>query len=241
MIQTVDQSEIDGFAKSSKHWWDPEGPHAPLHKLNPTRLRYIRDQIATHFGRDPKSPHPLKDISVLDVGCGGGLLCEPLARLGAQVTGLDADGQAISVAKLHAENTSLSVLYVNDAIENMDAKKFDVLLIVEIVEHVADLPAFLKACSQRLNKNGLLIFSTLNRTQLSYYLGIIAAEKILRWVPEGTHEWEKFVTPTEMRSMLQECDLNVRNIQGMTYAPKTDSWELSDNLSINYIGVSTFT
>ena len=239
MINTVDKSEIDTFAKSSAHWWDPHGPHAPLHKLNPTRLQYIRDQISTHFSRNPTDSRPLKDLSILDVGCGGGLLCEPLARLGANVTGLDADAQAVQVAKNHAKGSKLPINYVNDAVENFQETTFDIILVVEIVEHVADLPSFLKICTALLKKNGLLIFSTLNRTQLSYLLGIVAAENILGWVPKGTHDWQKFVTPAEMDGYLKDCDMKVRNLQGMSYALTKDRWELTNDLNINYIGVAT--
>lgn len=239
MNSTVDFSEIQNFTKSSAHWWDAEGPHAPLHKLNPTRIAYIRDQIATHYGRDPFSHAPLDHLSILDVGCGGGLLCEPLSRLGADVTGLDADSQAIEVARSHAQKMHLDITYINDAVENLGAKKYDAILIVEIVEHVADLPAFLLACTKVLKKGGILVFSTLNRTTLSYALGIVMAEKILRWVPDGTHDWDKFVTPSEMSSYLKECDLTIRNLQGISYVMTKDQWTLSQDLSVNYIGVAT--
>lgn len=239
MTNTIDQSEIETFSKTSAHWWNPTGPHAPLHKLNPTRLRYIRDQIATHFGKDPTKNLPLKDLSILDVGCGGGLLCEPLARLGANMTGLDADTQAIETAKNHANGAGLTIRYANHAIESFQDEKFDVVMVVEIVEHVSDLPAFLKLCTNLLKENAVLIFSTLNRTKLSYLLGIVAAEKILRWVPEGTHDWEKFVTPSEMESYLEACQMKIRNLQGMSYDITKDWWILTNSLSVNYIGVAT--
>lgn len=240
-MSTIDPAQVHAFAQTSQHWWDETGPFKPLHAMNPTRVQYIRDQIATHFGRDPIGVRPLADLTILDIGCGGGLLCEPLARLGGTLTGVDADCQAIQVAQAHAAGMGLSIAYRPGAVEDLiaESKRYNVVIMLEIVEHVADVAAFVRLCTVLVKPGGILVFSTLNRTKRSYVGGIILAEQILRWVPPGTHDWDKFLKPSELAQHLGSAGFQVRNLQGISYQPFSGGWRLSQDLSINYIGVAT--
>lgn len=257
-MTTVDAKEIENFTRDADKWWDAGGPFAPLHKLNPTRLSYLRAQIDAHYGCDPKNLTPYKKLSVLDIGCGGGLVCEPMARLGASVTGIDADAQAIAVAKDHAKQSGLEIDYravtTSDLLASFrrkpessptnqkysgvrrnDGQGYDVVLALEIIEHVTDPAQFVKEVSALAKPDGIVIFSTLNRTAKSYALGIIAAEYLLRWVPAGTHTWKKFVKPSELARLSDNAGLTPKNIQGMVYQPFTKEFVLSANdTDVNY-------
>lgn len=238
MINNVDPSEIEHFAKDSSQWWDEEGPFAPLHRMNPKRMEFIRDAIAEHFALDPQKSKPLAKLKILDIGCGGGLICEPLARLGAKVTGIDADENAIAVAQEHAVAQGLEIGYECTTSENIPArcqKSFDVVLALEIIEHVPDIGRFIASAAVLCKPGGLLVFSTLNRTAKSMALGIIAAEYILRWVPAGTHNWKKFVKPSELVRHFDRENLKSKHIKGLIYNPLKRSFEISDNdMDVNY-------
>lgn len=232
---TIDQSEIQHFTKDSAKWWDENGPFKPLHRLNPVRMRYIKERICTHFDRDFNNLKALEGINVLDIGCGGGLACESLARMGASVTGLDADANAIEVAKKHAELSELTISYENKDAGTLDTQ-YDVVLALEVVEHVSDVSAFIKICSDRLKPGGVLIMSTLNRTAKSYALGIVAAEYILQWVPRGTHSWKKFLKPSEVAAHARTCSLTPDNVTGLIFNPVKNKFELlSTDLDVNYL------
>ena len=235
-MSSVDINEIEHFARDSAHWWDESGPFAPLHHMNPVRMRYIRGQIETHFDLDPKSLKPFENIKILDVGCGGGLICEPLARLKARVTGIDADETAIAVAKEHAQQSGLNIDYQCTTSDSLAKRNdFDVVLALEIIEHVTDINLFVKSCIDLCKPGGLLIFSTLNRTPKSFALGIVAAEYILRWVPRGTHHWKKFVKPSELSRILRCHDAETKDISGLIYNPLNHGFSLSNNdLEVNY-------
>ena len=231
---TVDEAEIRHFAKDSTHWWDENGPFKPLHKANPTRLKYIKAQICAHFGRDENALNALEGLKILDVGCGGGLVCEPLSRLGAEVTGLDADENAIEAAKAHAGQNGLSIDYLYmDAIDLNE--KCDVVLALEIIEHVPSPEDFVSMITDKVAPGGLTIFSTLNRTAKSYALGIVALEYVLRWVPRGTHDWKKFVKPSEIARSARANGLTPGNVCGLTYNPLKDEFKLSQtDTDVNY-------
>lgn len=234
---TVNPQEIAHFSQTSASWWDLEGPFAPLHRMTPTRMRFIKDTISGHF-----EGTPFAHLNILDIGCGGGLISEPLCRLGANVTGIDADESAIKVASQHAKAQNLKINYIAGAAENLAQKgqKFDVVLALEIVEHVQNPELFIELCSQLLKPNGVLILSTLNRTWKSYVLGIVAAEQILKWVPAGTHDWHKFIRPSELAHMSEHCHLNVKNLMGMKYVPFQAEFMLDEHdLDINYFLVAT--
>ena len=232
---SIDQQEIRHFSKDSSHWWDEKGPFAPLHKLNPVRLTFIKEEICNHFDRDFNDLNALKGLNIIDVGCGGGLVCEPLVRMGGNVTGIDADQNAVSVARDHAEKAGLKIEYINDDIQNLD-KTYDVVLALEIIEHVTDIQLFIDQCAKHLKPNGLLIMSTLNRTAKSYALGIIAAEHLLRWVPKGTHSWKKFVKPSEIAREAHKNGLLPQKIKGLIFNPLKNQFMLSDtDLDVNYL------
>lgn len=234
MTNSVDQTEIQQFSKDSSTWWDEKGAFAPLHRLNPVRLNYIKDQICTHYNRDIQGLDALKGLDILDIGCGGGLVCEPLARLGGNVSGADADAQAIDVAKAHAAENGLEITYENKPAEDIQ-KKFDVVLALEIIEHVTDPAEFVKSVSGLVKPGGLVIFSTLNRNPKSFLLGIVAAEFILRWVPKGTHSWKKFIKPSELSRFARQSDLKPHNITGLIYNPVRDVFSLSKtDIDVNY-------
>lgn len=242
---SVDEAEIQHFAKDSSRWWDEEGPFAPLHRMNPVRLGYIRDQICQHFDIDENADKPLAKINILDIGCGGGLVCEPLARLGATVSGVDADKNAIGVANNHAIQNNLNITYHENSAESLRetyAETFDVVLALEIVEHVRDIEAFIETVTSLCKPRGLVIFSTLNRTPKSFALGIVAAEHILHWVPRGTHKWKKFVRPSEMVKILRYANAEANDIKGLVFSPINGEFKISnDDIDVNYFITATKT
>ena len=236
---TIDKEEVEKFSRIADEWWDEKGKFRPLHIINPIRLQYIRDKICTHFGKDNNQIRSLSGLSLLDIGCGGGLMAEPLAKLGAQVTAIDASEKNIKVAKLHSDKTAIDIDYQCSSAEDLLAttsKKFDVVLALEIVEHVADVPHFIAACAGLLKPNGLLFISTINRTIKSYGLAIIGAEYILRWLPRGTHDWQKFLRPSELCLQIRNNGLNIEEMTGMSFNPIKNYWHLNEkDLSVNYI------
>ncbi|QBF34104.1 bifunctional 2-polyprenyl-6-hydroxyphenol methylase/3-demethylubiquinol 3-O-methyltransferase UbiG [Thalassococcus sp. S3] len=238
---TVDASEIAKFEAMAAEWWDPKGKFKPLHMLNPCRLDYITSQIAAEFDRDLTAPKPFERLRLLDIGCGGGLLAEPMARLGADVVGADAAERNIPVAQIHAEQSGLTIDYRHTTAEDMAAagEQFDVVLNMEVVEHVADPLAYLTACQQLLKPGGLHICSTINRNPKSYVMAIFGAEVVMRWLPKGTHEWSKFITPDELFDLMSQAGLNPVDRKGFVFNPVTWSWSLSDrDLSVNYVTTS---
>ncbi|MEM6781641.1 MAG: bifunctional 2-polyprenyl-6-hydroxyphenol methylase/3-demethylubiquinol 3-O-methyltransferase UbiG [Pseudomonadota bacterium] len=233
-MHSVDEAEIQNFSKDSSHWWDENGPFKPLHRLNPVRLEYIKGQICDHFSLDFENRHALKGLKILDIGCGGGLVCEPMARMGADITGVDADANAIEVANAHADEMGLNVTYINGAAEDLN-EKYDVVLALEVIEHVIDMRGFVNTCMGLCKPDGLVIFSTLNRTAKSFALGIVAAEYILRWVPQGTHSWKKFVKPSELSRAIRSSDGSIKDISGLIYNPITDEFSMSEtDIDVNY-------
>ena len=233
---TINKKEIEKFSKISEEWWNPDGKFKPLHKFNPIRISYIRDNIINSLNLKNKKK-PLGKVKILDIGCGGGLLTEPMYRLGADVVGIDASDKNIQVAKLHAKKNNLKIKYFCSSPENFNINtKFDVILNMEIVEHVEDIEFFLKSCSKLLKKNGIMFVATLNKTLKSYLFAIIGAEYILRWLPIGTHEWEKFVKPNDLINILKKYDLNLETLDGMKFNLIKDEWKISSDKSINYIG-----
>lgn len=234
---TIDPTEVARFERIAETWWDPKGPMKVLHRFNPVRLAYIRDEACRRFGRDPRSARSLEGLSILDVGCGGGVLSEPLARLGARVTGLDPAPTNISVARLHAERAGLTVDYRNETVESVVAKgeTFDIVLAMEVVEHVADVQAFVNACAKAVKPGGCLAMATLNRTAKSFAFAIVGAEYLLGWLPKGTHEWEKFVRPDELHTALHVAGLIVSDETGVAYNPLTGTWSLSRDMGVNYM------
>ena len=232
---TINKKEIDKFSKLADEWWDPEGKFKPLHNFNPVRLRYIKDTITKKFGNKSEKL-PLKDIKILDIGCGGGLLSEPLSRLGAKVTGIDASDRNIKIAKMHLKKSKLDIDYYCSSPDKFVAKeKFDVVLNMEIVEHVEDIQFFLKCCSKLLKKNGIMFIATINKTLKSYIFAIIGAEYVLRWLPIGTHEWEKFVKPEDLKNILKSNNLFLNKLDGMNFNLIKDEWNISKDTSVNYI------
>jgi len=237
---TIDRDEVARFAQLATAWWDEKGPFRPLHQINPTRLTYIRDQLCAHFGRDPKDPPSLTGLSVLDIGCGGGLVAEPLTRLGAAVTGIDPASETIEAAKTHAAGAHLDIAYRAATAEELaeEGKSFDAVLLLEVVEHVPDVPAFLKRIAPLVKLGGVMILSTLNRTLKAYALAIVGAEFLLRWVPVGTHQWERFVRPDELAAALRGADLTLTDTTGMVYDPLADAWSLSGDTDVNYFATA---
>lgn len=235
--QTIDAAEVARFDAMAKTWWDQKGPMAVLHKFNPVRLSFIRDLACTQFSRDPKSLRALDGLSLVDIGCGGGVLSEPLARLGASVTGLDPAPTNISVARAHAEKSGLAIDYRQEAIETVVAGggRFDIVLAMEVVEHVADVPLFVASCAALVKPGGLMIAATLNRTLKSFALAIVGAEYILRWLPVGTHTWDKFVTPEEMREEFAANGLSELDRGGIIFNPLTGEWRRGLDTDVNYM------
>lgn len=234
---SVDEAEIAQFDELGEKWWDESGPMRPLHKLNPVRLSYIRRMVREHFGL-PDTIRCLQKLKIADIGCGGGLVAEPLCRMGATVTGVDAGKENIRVAKQHAQEHGLSIEYLATTVEQVAAsgKKFDVVTALEIVEHVADVPVFMEALCKIVKPGGLLVMSTLNRTPKSYLLGIVAAEHILRWLPPGTHDWKKFLKPSELAKHLRAGGLEVTDVRGLIYNPLSREFSLdAEDLDVNYL------
>jgi 2-polyprenyl-6-hydroxyphenyl methylase/3-demethylubiquinone-9 3-methyltransferase len=234
---TVDREEVDRFAAQSGAWWDPAGSFAPLHRLNPTRLDFIRRELAAHFRRDGRSLRPFEGLSLVDIGCGGGLIAEPMARLGFQVTAIDAADAAIEVAREHAEATGLAIDYRVATAESLaeGGRQYDVALALEIVEHVPDRDAFFAALGRLVRPGGVLVGATLNRTVRSFALGIVAAEYVLGWLPRGTHQWDRFVRPSEFVLGLRRNGFTSSRLAGLTYDPLRGTWSLVDDLSVNYM------
>tara|TARA_B100001063_G_scaffold240967_1_gene267008 strand:+ start:478 stop:1203 length:726 start_codon:yes stop_codon:yes gene_type:complete len=231
---TINKKEIEKFSKIAEEWWNPNGKFKPLHKFNPIRISYIKENIIRTFKLDKK--RQLKNIKILDIGCGGGLLSEPMCRLGADVTAIDASKRNINVAKLHAKKNNLKINYVCSSPEKLREKnKFDVILNMEIIEHVEDVNFFLKSCSKLLKKNGIMFVATLNKTLKSYIFAIVGAEYVLRWLPIGTHEWEKFIRPDDLISILKKNNLTLDKLDGMKLNLLTDKWNISSDKSVNYI------
>ena len=237
---SVDQAEIERFSRHAADWWDARGPMAALHKFNPVRLGYIRDQAAACFNRDPKKLDCLKGLRMLDIGCGGGILSEPLARLGAEMVGADPSEDNINAAQAHAEAAGLAVDYRAITAEELaaDGERFDVVLAMEVVEHVIDVRAFVASCATMVKPGGLMIAATLNRTLKSFALAIVGAEYVLRWVPRGTHQWDKFVTPVELENAMERARLQVTGERGVIYNPFADRWQLSSDMDVNYMLVA---
>jgi 2-polyprenyl-6-hydroxyphenyl methylase/3-demethylubiquinone-9 3-methyltransferase len=231
----IDRSEVAKFSDLAPSWWDPAGPMAPLHALNAARVRYVRDAVAAHFGRDAAGKAALAGLRLLDLGCGAGLLAEPLARLGATVTGLDASAEAIAAAKEHAAGSGLAIDYRVGTADSLDAEKFDAVLAMEVVEHVPDVDAFVAEAVAHLKADGLLIAATINRTPKSFALAIVGAEYILRWLPRGTHDWSRFVRPSELSRALRKTGLRVRDVSGATFDAATATFALSRDVDVNYL------
>ena len=240
---TAARDEVRRFAAIAHGWWDPMGDFKPLHRLNPVRLGFIRDCVVGHFRRDPNAEAPLKGLSVLDIGCGGGLIAEPMRRLGARVAGIDADEQAIHVARLHAREAGLDIDYRHRLPEDLAREKgrYDVVLNLEVVEHVADVDAFLAAAAKLMKPNGAMVLSTINRTLKSLALAKIGAEYVLRWLPVGTHDWRKFVRPSELAHGLERAGVEIREFKGLSYNPIADDWRQVRDLAVNYLAFATKT
>ena len=234
-MNSVNKKEIEKFSKMANEWWNPNGKFKPLHKFNPIRIKYIKENIISSF-KLKNNNKPLEKINILDIGCGGGLLSEPMTRLGANVTGIDASSKNIKIAKLHAIKNKLSINYLCSSPEKMKVKKkFDVILNMEIIEHVEDINFFIKSCSRLLKKNGLMFVATINKTFKSYVFAIIGAEYVLRWLPIGTHDWEKFVKPEDLKKILNKNNLKLDKMDGMHFNIVKDEWNISKDTSINYI------
>lgn len=239
--RSVDAAEVERFARLAEEWWNPRGKFAVLHKFNPVRLGFLRDRICAQFGRDPLSAKPLAGLRICDIGTGGGLLAEPLTRLGAQVTGVDAAGPAIKVARLHAEQSGLEIDYRTATVEELAAagERFDVVLNMEVVEHVADQPGFIAASCSLVKPGGLTFVATLNRTPKSFLFGVVGAEYVLRWVPRGTHDWRKFIRPSELGAYLRKAGATLQEIVGVSYSPLRDKFSVGTDTDINYMAVAT--
>jgi 2-polyprenyl-6-hydroxyphenyl methylase/3-demethylubiquinone-9 3-methyltransferase len=234
---TINDAEIAKFTAMAEEWWDPKGKFKPLHKFNPVRLAYIRDNLISHFGRDTTVMRPLEGLKIVDIGCGGGLLCEPLTRLGATVTGVDAAERNITIAKIHAEKSGLDIDYRVTTSEALvtAGERFDVVLNMEVVEHVDNVPLYMKSCADLVAPGGLMFTATLNRTARAYALAVVGAEYVLRWLPKGTHDWRKFLTPDEIHSLITRNGLKVIEDKGVVFHPIADEWRLSEDTGINYM------
>ncbi len=235
-MTTINKEEIQKFSKIADEWWDVNGKFKPLHMFNPIRINYILNKIKTHFDLNKKKRFPLTGLKILDIGCGGGLMCEPMSRLGAYVTGIDASEKNIKVASIHAKKSNLKINYINKSPENLNEKhKYDVILNLEVVEHVDNLNLYLKSCSNLLKDDGIIFTATINRTFSSYIKAIVGAEYILRWLPIGTHDWNKFLKPEELEKIFSKINLSVDEIKGLSFNPIFSKWKESEDLSVNYI------
>ena len=235
-MTTINKEEIQKFSELASEWWNPEGKFKPLHMFNPIRIEYILEKIKDHFNIKNQNGNILKGLNILDIGCGGGLISEPMCRLGANVTGIDASEKNIKVAKLHSANSKLKINYQTKSPEQLDAsEKFDIILNLEIVEHVDNVKLYLKSCNSLLKNNGLMFTATLNRTIVSYIKAIIGAEYILRWLPIGTHDWNKFIKPEELELLLAENSFSTKEVKGLEFNPFLRKWKKSNNLTVNYI------
>lgn len=234
---TIDDEEVGRFERMADEWWDATGKFRPLHKFNPVRLAYIREKVIEHFGLSQIARHPFENLEFLDIGCGGGLLCEPMARLGAKVTGIDPGERNVKVAQIHAARSGLDIDYLTTTAEDVaaSAKQFDVVLNMEVVEHVADVALYLKSCAALVRPGGLMFVATINRTARAFALAIVGAEHVLRWLPKGTHSYDKFVTPEELTSILRRNGLDIADRCGVTYNPLEDRWRRSRDLGVNYM------
>ena len=236
---SVDPAEIARFSALADSWWDPLGELSPLHKLNPVRIGYVRDRAAARFGRDPKGEQPLHGLDLLDIGCGGGLLAEPMARLGARVVGIDASDRNIGVARAHAEASRVAIDYRAASAEALAStgERFDIVLAMEVVEHVADVGTFLGACCALMKPGGTMVIATLNRTPQSFVFAIVAAERLLGWLPRGTHDWRKFLRPSELAAALRRRGARISELVGVRYSPLTGRFALDEDLSVNYMAL----
>jgi 2-polyprenyl-6-hydroxyphenyl methylase/3-demethylubiquinone-9 3-methyltransferase len=237
----LDDAEIERFQRLAKAWWDPAGKFRPLHQIGPTRLTFIRDELTRHFGRDTRGLRPFEDLAVLDVGCGGGLMSEPLARLGARVTGIDPGEKNICIARDHAAPQGLDIDYRVTTAEDLvtAGAAFDAVVCLEVVEHVPDVAAFVATLARLVRPGGILILSTINRTLKAYALAIVAAEYVLGWLPRGTHQWDRFVTPDETARYLAAAGLDAPRFKGFVYSPLKDEWSLSSDLDVNYLAAAS--
>jgi 2-polyprenyl-6-hydroxyphenyl methylase / 3-demethylubiquinone-9 3-methyltransferase len=237
---TLDPAEVDRFTRLASQWWDANGKFRTLHLIGPARLAFLRDAMVQHFGRPAADPRPLQGLTVLDIGCGGGLVCEPLARLGATMTGIDPSANNIEAARRHAAGQGLAIDYRVGRVEDLvaEGRLFDAVACLEVVEHVPDAGAFLKMCAGLVRPGGLMLLSTINRTLKAYLLAIVGAEYVLRWLPMGTHQWERFVTPVELARHLQAAGLGAPAFKGMVYSPMADVWSLCDDTDVNYLAAA---
>ncbi len=237
-MSTIDKIEVEKFSKIASDWWNPNGKFKPLHVFNPARIKLIKEKIISYFSLDPNSKKPLSKINILDIGCGGGLLCEPLKRLGAEITGIDASENNIKAAKLHAEEMGLDIKYINCSPENLKAdKKFKVILNMEIVEHVSDVNLFMQKCSSLIEKDGIMFVATINKNLKSYLFAIIGAEYVLRWLPIGTHDWNKFLTPEQLKNIAEKNNFVFDELIGMKFNILLNKWKATKDSSVNYISI----
>jgi len=239
MTSTVDKKEVEKFSRMAKEWWNPNGKFKPLHLFNPTRIKFIKEKLISHFSLNRDNEKTLTKLKILDIGCGGGLLCEPLCRLGAKITGIDASKNNINIAKSHSKEMNLDINYIHCLPEQLDFNvKFDVILNMEIVEHVSNVDLFIKNCSQLINKNGIMFVATINKNLKSYVFAILGAEYILRWLPIGTHDWDKFLTPEELEIIATNNNFKIEDTVGMNFNLLSKKWSQNKDASVNYI--STF-
>ena len=238
-MSTINKDEIEKFSKLADEWWDINGKFKPLHMFNPVRIEYILETALAYFKINKKKGNPLKNLKILDIGCGGGLISEPMARLGADVTGIDASSKNINVAKSHAKKKNLSITYLNTVPEELEAQtKYDMILNLEVIEHVEDLDLYLESCFRLLKPKGIMFTATLNRTLTSYIKAIVGAEYILRWLPIGTHDWNKFIKPEELEKKISDLKFSIINLTGLSFNPFFQEWKRSKDLSVNYILVA---
>jgi len=235
-MSTINKDEINKFSKIADEWWDINGKFKPLHMFNPIRIEYILDVALNYFKIDKDKKFPLKNLKILDIGCGGGLISEPMSRLGAEVTGIDASNKNIHVAKLHAKKNNLKINYLNTTPENLEQQyEFDIILNLEVVEHVENLDLYLSSCFKLLKKNRIMLTATINRTLTSYIKAIVGAEYILRWLPIGTHDWNKFIKPEELEEKLTDLNFSITDLVGLSYNPIFQEWKRTKDMSVNYI------